>query len=66
MYHNWYELYVITRQAQKDLYRRAEEARRAEAARKSRKEERKQARARRSAPPVREDGSEGMRTSSAA
>jgi len=31
MYHNWYELYMVTKQVQKDLYRRADEARLADA-----------------------------------
>ncbi len=55
MYHNWYELYVISRQKQKDLYRRADEARLLAEARRSlvdeslgsRKERRKQARSQR-------------------
>jgi hypothetical protein len=43
MYHNWYELYVVTKQLQKDLLRQADEARMVDAARKSRKEAKKRA-----------------------
>lgn len=37
MYHNWYELYTLAKQTQKDLHRRADEARLVNAARKMRK-----------------------------
>jgi hypothetical protein len=47
MYHNWYEIYVIGRQAQSDLHRKADEARRAEEARRVRREQKKQAGVRR-------------------
>ena len=51
MYHNWYELYLIGRQTQKELHRRADQVRRADDAHRVRKEQRKQACARRSGHP---------------
>ena len=44
MYHNWFELKMVTQQVQKDLYRQASEARLADSARKRRTEEKKRAR----------------------
>jgi hypothetical protein len=41
MYHNWFEINMITKQAQRSLYRQADEARRIDAARKIRKQENK-------------------------
>jgi hypothetical protein len=66
MYHNWYEIYVIGRQAQKDLLRQAEEARRADFTRRSRREEKRQARARRARRPAPEGGPDGLQDASAA
>jgi hypothetical protein len=65
MSHNWYEIYVITRQAQKDLHRRADQARLAEAARKRRKEERKRSGDRHAGRQARETGSDGLWPASA-
>ena len=44
MYHNWYELSMVAKQVQKNLYRQADEARLVDAARKTRKEEKRRAR----------------------
>jgi hypothetical protein len=43
MYHNWYELHIVARQVQKDLYRQADKSRLADATRKSQKEEKRHA-----------------------
>jgi len=66
MYHSWFELHMVAKQAQKDLHRWAEEARRAEAARRIEKERRKEKQRGRIDRKVPEGGSDSAGAASAA